>query len=995
MYLKPYYEDLNNLHVNTMPHRSYYTPYRKNGECAVKMLNGDDWWFKFHSNRFEVDENFTHGNVSGFDTITVPSCWNMLGYDNHHYANVDAPLPFIPPYVPDENPCGAYVKEVSLNNDSLTQKTYLNFDGVDSCFYLYINGDFVGYSQVAHATSEFDVTEYLKEGRNIIAVLVLKWCDGTYLEDQDKFRMSGIFRDVYLIHRPHDHIRDFTVQSFINEDYSKATINVNFEWLTKPMPFTVTLIDPNGETVFLQTNFLSGEINIDVEKPILWNAEQPFLYSLTFATEQESITQKVGIKNVYIKDAVLYINGKNVKIKGVNRHDSDAVTGYTISKKQLRADLRLMKEHNINAIRTSHYPSSPWAYDMYSEYGFYVMTEADFECHNAMSIYGGGHLYNSEIPFVEDYSFGDLCHDPKFYDAILNRIKACVIRDKNSACIFMYSLGNESGYGPNVEKAARWIKDFNNALIHYESSVYQKVGYINDVTDIDVYSRMYISPHTVRRYCENVPQKPILLCEYSHSMGNSNGDLEEHNKTMYEFDTYAGGFVWEWCDHAIYMGKTEDGKERYFYGGDFGESPSDGNFCLDGMITPARKVKSGLLEYKNVYRPIRATLLENGEIRFKNLLDFANVADEFDVEIIQIIDNRAVKTDVLSDLNINPGETVDIKFDYINKLQGDNYLLIKYLQKCDKPLTAKGYEVGFDQIILSKKVPNNPTGIKAEFEINETERKIIIKRPNFTYVFDKYTATFDSLTFNNVCYTTSPMKYNLWRAPTDNDRKIKEEWLAAGFDRTLVKVFGHKVDIKEDCVTIEYDFCITANIMQRIMELKTVFTIFSGGEISVSITAEKTPAFPELARFGIRMFLPDDFNTVNYKGYGPHESYSDKHNLCYYGEFDTSVTDMYEDYIVPQEHGSRYGCTEMSAKNAVGEIKVCADDFSFNVSDYTQETLTKTTHNFQLVKEGFKTLCIDYKNAGIGSSSCGQAKLDEKYAITENKIKFDFNIILN
>ncbi len=969
--LERYFEDMEVLHENTMPYRSYYIPTDKQGKARFINLNGDDWQFKLFDNPFEIDEY----NTSGYDTITVPSSWNMLGYDSHLYANTKGPIPFIPPYVPDENPTGVYIKQFTMDGESLKFKNYINFDGVDSCFYLWLNDKFIGYSQVSHATSEFDISDMLVEGINTMRVVVLKYCEGTFLEDQDKFRMSGIFRDVYIVQRPQKHVRDFTVRTALTDCFSVAEIEIDVEGNAD---YEIKLLD--GDTVIYE----GASPKFTVQNPKLWSAETPYLYTLNIICDDEIIPYKIGIKQVIIKDSVLYINGQNVKIKGVNRHDSNAYTGAAISREQLIADLNLMKEHNVNAIRTSHYPNSPWAYELYSEYGFYVMAEADLECHNTADLYGGGHLYNSKQQGgIDDYTFGMLCHDPNYYDAMLDRIKACVIREKNSPCIFMWSLGNESGYGPNLEKCAAWIKEFDPAaLIHYESSVYQKVGYTNDLTNIDVYSRMYICPDTVAEYCDSNPAKPIVLCEYSHAMGNSNGDLERYYETMQRYDTYMGGFIWEWNDHAIYMGKDVNGKDKFFYGGDFKDFPNAGNFCLDGLIHPNRLPKTNLLEFKNVHRPIRAKFVE-GKILLTNQQDFLNVDGNYVIRVFQLIDGTIVSSSVYENFDLPARETRELDFvAEDDHYHDDNYIMIKYYDM-DNQI------VGFDQLMLNKSeiTIEQPT---SNLHIEDMATKIIVSSDKMRIVFDKFKCAPETIVCNNISYLAKPMDYNIFRAPTDNDRKIIREWRAAGYDRTKVKRLDYKIDGNQ----IEFNFIITAVYLQAIMQVKAIYTI-NLDTIQVSISATKDPVFPELPRFGMRMYVDKSFQNVTYRAYGPYESYCDKHNLCYLDSFNTTVSEMYEDYIVPQEHGSRYGADFVKLMNSGNSVIVASDGFSFNVSNFTQEQLFKTPHNFKLVPEDFVTLCIDYKNAGIGSSSCGQAKLYEKYAIMEDEFKFDFVISLN
>ncbi|WP_305767134.1 glycoside hydrolase family 2 TIM barrel-domain containing protein [Candidatus Epulonipiscium viviparus] len=991
MKLEKYYENLDILHVNTTPHRAYYIPRNKQQLPRCQYLNSLDWQFKFYNNPYEVDESFAQGVLENCDLIPVPSSLNMLGYDKHLYANVKGPIPFIPPYVPDENPTGAYVKSFELTSEQVKLRNFLNFEGVDSAFYVWINGEFVGYSQVAHATSEFEITKYVHAGGNVLAVLVLKYSDGTFLEDQDKFRMFGIFRDVYIVQRPQEHIRDFTVRQNVAQSMKQVDVNIEIEWDGKPQNLIVEVSYKN------EVVYEGNDTAFKIKNPKLWNAEEPNLYTLKLIGDNEIIQIEIGFKKVEIKNAVLYINGKTVKIKGTNRHDSSAYTGAAISRDQLLADLKTMKENNINAIRTSHYPNSPWAYEMYSKYGFYVMAEADIETHNTCEIYGGGHLYNSKIELVDDYTFGMLCHDPRFYEALLDRIKACVIREKNSPCVFMYSLGNESGFGPNLEKCAQWIKNFDpTALIHYESSVYQKVGYNNNLTNIDVYSRMYISPDDVRAYCEkDVVAKPIVLCEYSHAMGNSNGDLERYYQTMLEFDTYMGGFIWEWNDHAIYMGKEANGKDKYFYGGDFKDFPNAGNFCLDGLLHPDRKPKTNLLEFKNVHRPIRAKLQDH-KIWLTNQQDFVNVKDYYTIVVTQYIDNAEVKTQTYDSFDLKPHEQKELLFEFTEHKAVDNYLIISYYTKTATNLIPFNYNVGFDQIILNKvetKIAKALGGRKVT--VTETDTKFIVENDTFIANFDKLKCTLEKFTKDNVTYLAKPLDYNIFRAATDNDRKIIAEWKKAGYNRTVIKMLDSSYEEVKNKTMIKFKFLITAVFLQAIMEVETEYTITNKGDIQVSIHAKKDPVFPELPRFGVRLFLDKSFQDIQYKAYGPYESYIDKHNYCIYSEYKDKVADMYEDYIVPQEHGSRYGATYLKLSNGTHQVEVTSKDFCFNVSNFTQEQLFQTSHNFKLKEEDFVTMCIDYKNAGIGSSSCGQAKLYEPYAITDTDITFKFELLFN
>ena len=502
------------LHVGTCQNRSYFLPKApEDGEESTRvcLLNGT-WSFRYFDSFLDVFPEGSEGEIcfdeEDMDEIEVPSCWQNAGYDRHQYTNVRYPFPYDPPYVPDENPCGLYLRRFCMNAEDLTQKIYLNFEGVDSCFYLWINEQFAGYSQVSHSTSEFDITDLLNEGENSVAVLVVKWCDGSYLEDQDKLRMSGIFRDVYLIRRPLAHIRDYFVKTTVSDDLSHADIRVEMDFIGLP-DVTAELYDAEGA---LLESTAGAEPNFALENPHLWNAEDPYQYTIVFRTADEVIEQKVGISKIEIRDSVLYFNNVKIKLRGVNRHDSDPVTGYTISREQAKRDLFLMKQHNINAVRTSHYPNAPWFLQLCSEYGFYVIAEADIEGHGAAVQTGG---YGMD-------EYADNALNPIFDKAIMDRIQRSVIRDKNNACVLMWSYGNETGWGPSFEKAGAWVREYDpSRLTHYENTYYDARGHKNDLSSLTTESRMYSAPEWIDEYMVDPKYtKPLVLCEYIHAMGN-------------------------------------------------------------------------------------------------------------------------------------------------------------------------------------------------------------------------------------------------------------------------------------------------------------------------------------------------------------------------------------------------------------------------------------------------------------------------------------------
>ncbi len=1011
MKLVKYYEDTKNLHVGTMANRAYYIPRYKEGKSERKQLLNGIWSFRYYNNRFEVEEDFFQPGFdrSGFDRLPVPSCWQNYGYDRHHYTNVNYPFPYDLPYVPEENnPCGCYVHTFEISKEQLKERNYLNFEGVDSCYYVWLNGTFIGFSQVSHSTSEFDISDQLVEGTNTLAVLVMKWCVGSYYEDQDKFRMSGIFRDVYILTRAKDHIRDFFVKTDLEDDLSVATVSVELAYLGDEIPTLASLYDCSMK--LLETKQVEQmQAVFRVTKPFLWNAEAPNLYTLVLTTDDEEITQKVGIREIDIKNGVILLNRTPIKFKGVNRHDSDPVTGYTISKEQVRKDLSLMKQHNINAIRTSHYPDSPWFPSLCDEYGFYLIAEADLETHAAVCFYSGSY----------EGTYGDIAQNPISDEIILDREQRNVHRDKNHPSILIWSLGNESGWGASLEKAGRWVKQYDNTrLLHYEGSVHITGGYQADISMLDVYSKMYDSVETIDQYFRDPKNtKPYVLCEYCHAMGNGPGDLEDYMERIYGYEGMAGGFIWEWCDHAIYLGEAEDGRKKYAYGGDHGEYPHDGNFCVDGLVYPDRSVSIGLMEYKNVLRPVRATLIapEQGLIRLENKLDFTNTKELLTLSYQLECNGHVVGEGFLKELDIPPHSSRELQLHYTVPEEGITYLKISYIQKVDLPFTKTGYELGFDQLLIKEgsflpdsanllsgdencnsMSPDKSAGsvTSASLHLEENERLLTISGIDFSYTFNKLTGLFEEISKSGQKLLERPMEFNLWRAPTDNDRNIKNEWERAGYDRTMVRVYHTEASIGDSGNTeLKVKLAINAIQREHMLDATILWTISPLGELSLNAEILRNIKMPYLPRFGLRLFLPKSYDQVQYFGYGPYESYLDKHRASYVGLFQEKVSEMFEDYIFPQENSSHCGCRFLRVSNGAAPsnlIVTAEQDFAFNVSEYTQEELTKKAHNYELEKSPYTVVCVDYKQSGIGSNSCGPELLPQ-YRLAEEKFHFQFH----
>lgn len=1024
MIIPRHYENLHVLHENTMPNRSYYIPAsevmhtlveRRADSDRFQLLNGE-WRFRYWDSVYDLQEQFYRKDydVSGFDRIPVPGVWQNAGYDTHQYTNIWYPFPFDPPYVPQDNPCGAYVYDFEYRSCQEAPEAYLNFEGVDSCFYLWINGRYVGYSQVSHSTSEFDVTDFLVEGSNRVAVLVLKWCDGSYLEDQDKFRVSGIFRDVYILKRPREGIFDYFIRTEQREE--EAEVNVELAYKGRTVPTKVTLYAADGAIVGRQMVHPEGKkseaeeispesgraaVRMEIERPVLWNAEHPYLYTIVFETEHEVITDRVGIREIHIENKVVYFNGRPIVFHGVNRHDFDPVTGAAISIGQLKKDLLLMKQHNFNAIRSSHYPNAPYFYQLCDQYGFYVVDEADNESHGPSEIYYADNDFaNKSKRWNEAIS-----DNPEYIEATLDRVKRCVEREKNRPCIVIWSMGNECAYGCTFEEALKWTKEFDPArLTHFESARYHSDRRKYDFSNLDLFSRMYPPFEEIDEYLESDPDKPFILIEYCHSMGNGPGDLEDYFQVFHQQEIMCGGFVWEWCDHAIAHGQAPDGRTIYYYGGDHGEEIHDSNFCMDGLVYPDRRPHTGLLEYKNVYRPIRVEAFDEAEkiITFRNYLDFTNTRDAVLMRYEVSCDGRVIQQGEIEPLSMEPGQSASAGLPIRIPDKGKTFLKVSYYARKGAPLIPAGHCLGFDEILLKNKDGRNQMAVQAletpestggEIKAEETDSSILIWGSQFRYRLDKRRGLFAEMEFAGMNLIKSPMEINIWRAPTDNDMYIKAEWLRARYDKTIVRAYDTSVKRRKGSVSIHCHMSLAADTVQRILDMDTLWTVYENGEIGLSMKVKRHPEFPMLPRFGLRLFLDQRMDRVTFFGMGPMESYCDKHRASSHGIYSMHVENMHEDYIKPQENGSHWDCSYVRIQGSDHGLAVFGErEFSFNTSVYSQEELAEKKHNFELLPSGTTVFCLDYAQSGIGSNSCGP-ELSKQYRLDEEEFKFEVRMV--
>ncbi len=1008
-----YHENPDELHINTLEKHAYFIPFEKGQDPFAsreksnnfELLNGD-WGFRYFDSVIDLEDDFT--KEAAENTIPVPANWQLHGYDKPQYTNIAYPITFDPPYVPDENPVGVYSKEYEYIPDG--KDRILVFEGVDSCLYLYVNDIFTGYSQVSHCTSEFDITPYLVTGKNKITVAVLKWCDGTYLEDQDKYRMSGIFRDVYVLKRPVKRIQNYVVKTILNEEKTAADLEVS----VFGMDVTAKLLDPEGNAIS-SINVCDGEKGtIHVENPKLWSAEVPELYSLMITAGEELIGEKVGFRDIAIRNGVVEINGIPVKFRGVNRHDSYPDTGFYCTAEQMKMDIVLMKKHNVNAVRTSHYPNSPLFYQLCDQYGLYVIDEGDMETHGCVEVYN-----DFKWSWADGYNgIALLASDERFKKAILDRSESLVKRDINRPCVVFWSLGNESGYGTNMEAAGKLVKKLDDTrLLHYEST--HKLDDTSDAV-LDVVSQMYTSPEDMNKFLENEDEKrPFILCEYCHAMGNGPGDLEDYHNAFHSNERFCGGFVWEWCDHAPILGTTPDGKVMYGYGGDFDERHHDNNFCMDALTYPDRRPHTGLLELKQVYRPIRVRMGKSAtEFVFSSLLCQSNAGDFMDYYYEISFDGGITKSES-TEFEIAPlGEKVVEVPDVLQYADKEAYIRFVFTAKKALTYCEKGYEICFDQIELAASSElkayneaekncmqerlcertnaeggNEEKNVHLAAKIREEVLRIDVDFGKVSYSYNRRKCCFDSIRYEGKELLDEAMNYNFFRAPIDNDT-MRGEWYRAHLNDYVVKGYDAEVSTTSRGVEIKQKQSFGWSIHQPIAYMDVVYILNAAG-MDIYCELETGNKVTFLPRFGVRLFVPKRFDRVSYYGYGPFESYIDKHQASYMGNFEADICDMYEDYIKPQENSSHFGCKHVSVTD--GEVSLSftsKNGLSFNASEYTQEELATKRHNFDLVKSKSNILCVDYMMAGVGSNSCGP-QLNEKYRLPLPMLSADFHMTID
>lgn len=991
--------------INRMPARAHFLTFPSKEKAllnnnrythAFKNLNGV-WKFMFLDAPEYSPEGFFNSDfdVTKMDDITVPGNWQLQGYGKMHYSDLWYNFPINPPYVPTENPTGIYKRTFFVEESYRDKKIIIRFCGVDSAYHLWINGKEVGYSKVARNESEFDITDLIRVGEeNDVTVRVYQWSDGTYLEDQDMWWESGIFRDVELIGVPKDGINDYKVIADLDDEYKNGIFKVEaFLRTTKEVNVTFELVDAGENTVFTKTVVAKegkaciDEVIADVNH---WTAETPYLYKLFMTVEDngqivEVIPQNVGFRNIRLNGETFLVNGVAIKFKGVNRHDYSPQNGRVVSREEIEKDIILMKQFNINAIRTSHYPNSYYLYDLCDEYGMYLIAETDLECHG--------------FELTGDYKW--ITDDPSWELAYVSRMTRMIERDKNHPAIIFWSLGNESAFGCNFRKMTDVAHEMDpTRLVHYEGDF--------DVESADVYSTMYTwienpkKPYLMKDIIEK-SKKPHIHCEYCHAMGNGPGNLKDYQDLVYAHDKLQGGFVWEWFDHGI-EAFTESGEKYYRYGGDFGDDPSNKDFCIDGLIMPDRTPSPGLYEYKKVIEPITTTAvdIQKGIINLLSRYDFANL-DRFNLVYKVMEDDVILQTGFMAVPSIEARANKDITLPYdlsaIKVKPGAHYYVnISYQLREDTRYASSGHELAtaqFELPLYKEGIMVRPEGI---LNVEKEHTTLHVKGANFSLDFNLVNGNLMNIVRDGMQVLSKGPRLTLWRAPISNDMEIIDKLKKVYFlhleHEVVMNIDYH---MEGNILKVEVDTINSTTNSAWHFKTKYVYTVCPSGDILIDV--EGTPSgrvdlAPDmLPRIGVSMHLDKSMEHVRYFGMGPGENYADSKEAAQMGLYANTVDGLFTNYVIPQENGNHMGCKWVSMTNdrGMGLLASTEGDFNFSASWYEDKDLDDAKHTCDLVKRDYIVFNVDYKQNALGTNSCGQWQLD-KYRAKFEDFKLSFRL---
>ena len=950
--------------------REARTAFYKDSQKKIS-LNGE-WAFKYVDAPELSPEGFEQsGACEGWDKIDVPSVWQLRGYDKMHYTDVLYPFPVNPPHVPDENPTGIYKKTVVLDEQWMEKDTVLKFHGVDSAFDVWVNGNHVGFGKVSRLPSEFDITGFVKTGENDITVRVYKWSDGTYLEDQDMWWLSGIYRDVELINEEKNAVLDLRVNGTLDDSYKNGffTAGITMKQAGTNLGWKLSY---KGKTV-LEGELVSEGKDVCIEAEIpevhTWTAETPELYEFTVMTENQEVTVRCGFRKIEIKDKNFRVNNQVILLNGVNHHDYNPREGRRVTREQMESDIRLMKQYNINAVRCSHYPANEYFYDLCDEYGLYVINEADLECHG--------------FEWVENYTW--ITDDETWKDAYVDRSVRMVKRDRNHPSIIMWSMGNESAFGCNFRSAAEAIRELDDTrLVHYEGDFEAEVT--------DVYSTMYTRLKGLKEIAEYQIKgdKPHVMCEYGHAMGNGPGGLKAYQDMYRKYKRLQGGFLWEWYDHGIYT--EEKDKKYYKYGGNYGDFPTNGNFCIDGILMPDRTPSPGMEEYKQIIAPVEITAVEGSmnKIQIRNYYDFLNL-DTTTLYWEVKAEDQTIQDGTVEGLSVVPheGKIITLPITAFELQENtDYYLNLTVCQKEERNYAPAGYEIKKVQIPMQIRKDGFSVRETADkLQVTEGQGVLTVENSRVTAKFSTVFGKLISFGKDGKEYLTEGPRMNVYRATIDNDMYKKDDWMNKYFIQKPVEETEYVSCLKEDDkVIVQIGTFFSCYNQSWGFECDYTYTVYSCGQMKVEIQGKAVqrgklePAF--LPRIGVIMKGNKNFQKAMWYGMGPGESYVDSKAASIMGIYENTVDGMMTDYVFPQENGHH----EQVKWFRIGDGKdglLCKmeEKLGLNLANYTDESLEKAQHPFEIEKADDVIIHLDYRQSGLGSNSCGEEQLEE------NKVK--------
>lgn len=950
--------------------REARTAFYKDSQKKIS-LNGE-WDFKYVDAPELSPEGFEQsGACEGWDKIDVPSVWQLRGYDKMHYTDVLYPFPVNPPHVPDENPTGIYKKTVVLDEQWMEKDTVLKFHGVDSAFDVWVNGKHVGFGKVSRLPSEFDITGFVKTGENDITVRVYKWSDGTYLEDQDMWWLSGIYRDVELINEEKNAVLDLRVNGTLDDSYKNGffTAGITMKQAGTNLGWKLSY---KGKTV-LEGELVSEGKDICIEAEIpevhTWTAETPELYEFTVMTENQEVTVRCGFRKIEIKDKNFRVNNQVILLNGINHHDYNPREGRRVTREQMESDIRLMKQYNINAVRCSHYPANEYFYDLCDEYGLYVINEADLECHG--------------FEWVENYTW--ITDDETWKDAYVDRSVRMVKRDRNHPSIIMWSMGNESAFGCNFRSAAEAIRELDDTrLVHYEGDFEAEVT--------DVYSTMYTRLKGLKEIAEYQIKgdKPHVMCEYGHAMGNGPGGLKAYQDMYRKYKRLQGGFLWEWYDHGIYT--EEKDKKYYKYGGNYGDFPTNGNFCIDGILMPDRTPSPGMEEYKQIIAPVEITAVEGSmnKLQIRNYYDFLNL-DTTTLYWEVKAEDQTIQDGIVEGLSVAPheGKIIALPITAFELQENtDYYLNLTVCQKEERNYAPAGYEIKKVQIPMQIRKDGFSVRETADkLQVTEGQGGLTVENSRVTAKFSTVFGKLISFGKDGKEYLTEGPRMNVYRATIDNDMYKKEDWMNKYFIQKPVEETEYVSCLKEDDkVIVQIGTFFSCYNQSWGFECDYTYTVYSCGQMKVEIQGKAVqrgklePAF--LPRIGVIMKGNKNFQKAMWYGMGPGESYVDSKAASIMGIYENTVDGMMTDYVFPQENGHH----EQVKWFRIGDGKdglLCKmeEKLGLNLANYTDESLEKAQHPFEIEKADDLIIHLDYRQSGLGSNSCGEEQLEE------NKVK--------